>query len=86
MFASVKLITEVLTNAITVSSVSIIDSGDESYVYTVDSNGVIHKTEVTTGLAIDGITQITSGLNIGDVVVNRGQSMIQDGSTVRISN
>lgn len=85
MFASVKLITEVLENVITVSNVSLIDSSDEQYVYTIDTDGVAHKIMVETGLTIDGVTQIISGLSPGDSVVNRGQSMIQDGSTVRIS-
>ncbi|OQY37711.1 MAG: hypothetical protein B6229_07880 [Spirochaetaceae bacterium 4572_7] len=85
MFASIKLITEVLNNVITVSSVSLTESADEAYLYTIDEQGVAHKQVVETGLAIDGVVEIVSGLNPGDVVVNRGQSMIQDGSSVRIS-
>lgn len=85
MFASVKLITEVLENVFSISTVCLIESTNQSYVYVIDNSGQAYKQIVETGLRIDGQIQIIAGLNSGDRVVNRGQGMIQDGSTVRIS-
>lgn len=85
MFASVKLITEVLQEVLSISTVCLVESANQSYVYLIDEEGKAHKQIVETGLRIDGSVEIVTGLSSGDIVVNRGQGMIQDGSTVRIS-
>jgi len=85
MFGSIKLITEVKENIISIPS-SALSSGDEGYfVYVVSSDNKAVLTYVETGLEIDGRVEIVSGLNLGDQVVIRGQSMLQDGSLVKIT-
>lgn len=39
---------------------------------------------VEEGIRIDGFVEITSGLNVGEVVVVEGQSQLDDGSLIRI--
>ena len=41
---------------------------------------------VETGLENDKYIEITSGLNIGDTFVTKGQDFLSDGNTVNITN
>lgn len=45
---------------------------------------IVKRTVVTTGLAIDGMVEITNGLQAGDQIVTRGQTTLTDGSHVNI--
>ncbi|OJF76670.1 MAG: hypothetical protein BKP49_05785 [Treponema sp. CETP13] len=86
MFGSIKLITEVKQNALTVPEESLLSGNEGSFVYTVLSSNIAKKTLVETGLELDGRVEILDGLSKGDKVIYRGQSMIQDGSSVKITN
>lgn len=85
MFGSIRLITELKENILSISSESLIDGNDGSFVYIVSSANTVAQTSVETGLILDGRVEITSGLIAGDQVVTRGQSMLQDGSSVKIT-
>jgi multidrug efflux pump subunit AcrA (membrane-fusion protein) len=84
MFGSVKLITEVREGTISIPSTSLLTDDDGTYVY-VASDGEAVLSYVETGLEIDGRIEILSGLNVGDEVITRGQSMIQNGSAVTVT-
>lgn len=85
MFGSVRLITEVKENVLSVPSESLIEGNESFFVYVVSSADTAVETMVETGLELDGRVEVTSGLNAGDQVVTRGQSMLQDGSSVKIT-
>lgn len=86
MFASIKLVLEERENTVSVPLNTVIQQNDEKYVYVVDSDNIAHKTTVETGLENDEYIEITSGLNMGDIVVVSGQDFLSDGSTVSIQN
>ena len=86
MFGSIKLITEVKENALTVPEESLLSGNDGSFVYTVSDSNSAKMTMVKTGLELDGRVEILDGLSKGDKVIYRGQSMLQDGSSVKITN
>jgi multidrug efflux pump subunit AcrA (membrane-fusion protein) len=90
MFANVNIITEEKANVISVPENAILQLSDQQFVYTVvddpsDSSAKIaKKTVVTTGLNVNGETEITSGLQTGDQIVARGQTSLTDGSRVNV--
>ena len=47
-------------------------------------DGAARYTEVATGLAGSGVTEVTSGLTPGQQLVTVGQAYLEDGSAVRI--
>lgn len=85
MFGSIKLITETKENVLSIPSESLIDGDDCSFVYIVTNDNLAVRTCVETGLELDGRVEVTSGLTEGDKVITRGQSMIQDSSSVKIA-
>ena len=85
MFGSVKLIVEDKENILTVPSESVISSNEGEFVYLVGNGNLAEKRFVETGLTIDGRTEIKGGLAVGDSLVVRGQSMLKDGSAVRVA-
>lgn len=83
MSAEVTFRTDAVPDAVVVPAQAVLTSGGVSYVYIVEDD-TARYVEVTTGLAGDGITQITSGLSGGETLVTVGQSYLSDGSAVRI--
>ncbi|MDR1149095.1 MAG: efflux RND transporter periplasmic adaptor subunit [Spirochaetaceae bacterium] len=90
MFANVNIITEEKENVISVPENTILQLSNQQFVYTVvddttDSSAKIaKKIVVTTGLNVDGETEITNGLQAGDQIVARGQTSLTDGSRVNV--
>ncbi len=86
MFGSVKLIIQEIRGTLAVPNEGIISSAEGDYVFLAGSSGQAEKVFVETGLSIDGTTEITSGLSVGDQVIVRGQTMLKDGSSVKIAD
>lgn len=79
MFADVMLVTDSTSNAITIPSEAIILSGEESYVYVASADGkTAEKRAVTTGIETDDITEIVTGIAIGDRVIISGQDYLSE--------
>jgi RND family efflux transporter MFP subunit len=57
-----------------------------AYVWLVDqSQGIVHKTVVTTGKAVaGGLVEIADGLSLGSRVVARGHENLHDGERIRV--
>ncbi|MGH4037431.1 MAG: efflux RND transporter periplasmic adaptor subunit [Sphaerochaeta sp.] len=85
MFGTIKLVTETKTDVISIPSTSLSTNSEGTYVYVVSDDNTAVLTYVETGLEIDSRVEILSGLNVGDKIITRGQSMIQDGSAVTIT-
>ena len=62
---------------------SILYDGDKTYVYVYDS-GVIERLEIKTGMPKNEMTEILSGLNAGDKVVDKPSDRLNDGMKVKI--
>jgi membrane fusion protein (multidrug efflux system) len=84
MFPSIKLITQHKENVIVVPKECIVHSHTSSWVFVVMENNTARKKMVKTGLESDGMVEITAGLDIGDVIVTRGQYALSDGVSVNI--
>lgn len=95
LMASVKVRDMIDSSAIVIPSKVILKGSDQkSFVYVLKKNSELSdsidrfdakKVLIETGVMYQGMTKVVSGLNEGDVVVNRGKSDIYEGAVVEIS-
>ena len=79
MFADITLVTEVDDNALTVPAASLIQEGEDFYVYVVDEDSMTaEKRIVTTGITNGESMEIKSGLSSGEVVVVSGKEYLSE--------
>ena len=83
MFADVTFYTESSAGAIAIPSEVIQTSNGVQYVYIVE-DGTAKYMPITTGLTGDGVTEVLSGLAVGQQLVTKGQQYLSDGDAVRI--
>ena len=83
MFADVSFRTDTSANAIVIPTEAILTSNGVQYVF-VAENGAARYAEIATGLTGNGVTEVTSGLKAGDMLVTVGQAYLSDGDPVRI--
>ena len=88
MFADVSFRTNTSVDTIVIPTEAILTSNGTQYVFVVDGisgeNGTARYAAVGTGLTGNGVTEITSGLAGGDMLVIVGQAYLSDGDAVRI--
>ena len=90
MFAKVRVITEQKNNIVKIPSSAMIQRFGEEYIFVAqeDPNNpgtyTARKQTIVPGIVIDGIMEIRQGLNPGDNVVVRGQTLLDDGSRINI--
>ncbi len=90
MYARVRLVTEVIENAVVVSSDAIIYRDEKPYVFVVNedkaNNGTnsVSRIAVVEGLKVDDKIEIKEGLKDGDIIIIKGQSLLSDGSKVKL--
>ncbi len=79
MFAEVSLVTEASAAAITIPTEAVMIEGEEYYVYVASADGkTAEKRVVITGIEADNITEIVTGIGIGDRVIISGQDYISE--------
>lgn len=83
MFADVSFRTDTSANAIVIPTEAILTSNGVQYVFVVEDNAARYV-EITAGLTGSGVTEVTSGLAAGDMLVTVGQAYLSDGDAVRI--
>jgi multidrug efflux pump subunit AcrA (membrane-fusion protein) len=90
MFAKVRLITDVKDNIVKVPANALVERFGESFVFIVEpdyDNGegsVARRRNISSGILIDGVLEITEGLSPTDEIIVRGQTLLQDGAKVNI--
>jgi multidrug efflux pump subunit AcrA (membrane-fusion protein) len=90
MFAKVRLITEVKDNIVKIPANAVVQRFGENFVFVVepDSTGgdgfVARRRDVSPGISIDGVLEITEGLSPTDEIIVRGQTLLQDGAKINI--
>ncbi len=88
MFADVSFRTDTSTDAIIIPTEAILTSNGEQYVFVADNisgeGGTARRVSIGTGLTGNGVTEVTSGLGAGDLLVTVGQAYLSDGDAVRI--
>ena len=83
MFADVSFRTDTSANTIVIPTEAILTSNGQQYVFVVE-NEAARYVEIATGLTGNGVTEVTSGLKAGDMLVTVGQAYLSDGDPVRI--
>ncbi len=83
MFADVTFHTDMSENTIVVPTEAVLTRGETQYVFVVENNTAKYV-EVTTGLTGNGVTEVLSGLEAGQLLVTVGQAYLNDGDPVRI--
>ena len=66
-----------LRNSLSVPDTSVMVEGDKSYVYKINNENIVNKTEVITGLRSNKNIEIISGLNEGDIIVAEGLKKVR---------
>lgn len=90
MYGRVKLVTESVKNAIVlpISALVTRDGKDYVFVVTTPKSGknaaVVSLKPVTRGILVDNQVEITKGLEAGEEVVIKGQTLLNDGAKVNI--
>ena len=85
MFADVVFQTEQREDAVLIPTDAILTDGEVQYVYITIDQKTAKKVLVETGIsAANGMTEVTSGLSGGEILVIKGESYLSDGSALRI--
>ena len=88
MFADVSFRTDTSADTIVIPTEAILTSNGAQYVFVVDGivegRGTARYAAIGTGLTGSGVTEVTSGLGAGDMLVTVGQAYLSDGDAVRI--
>ncbi len=84
MFPTVTILTERLEDVLVISRSSVLYDGSQAYVYTVDNSNLAEKKPITIGLVVDDKVEVLSGLEEGQLSITQGQTLLTDGTSVRI--
>jgi membrane fusion protein, multidrug efflux system len=92
MFAEVKIITEQKENIVKIPAEAIVKRYGQNYVFVIkdkkkeedSTKATVEKREITSGIKIDNKVEIVKGLNPDEEIVYRGQTLLEDGSPVKI--
>lgn len=84
MFPSVILYTEKRSQVLAVPSSAVLELADGYSVFVASEDGYARQVSVETGMEVDGIIEISSGLETGEQVVTFGQNLITDGAEIKV--
>lgn len=84
MFAQVSLATVSDSNALCVPRNAVIPKGSKSVIYIVDEDSRARLLEVETGIENSHYIQVLKGLKEGQQVIEKGNTLVSDGSKVRV--
>jgi RND family efflux transporter MFP subunit len=84
MFGDIRLITEVRTGIVKVPSDAVVRRFDTPYLFVVTGDGTVEQREVELGISIGEQVQIVEGVEPDERVVIQGQSLLDDGASVRV--
>lgn len=77
MFADITLQTAVSQNVIFIPSEAVLQNGDERFVY-ISNGDTAEKRIITEGVTNGTSTEITSGINDGDLIIMKGKDYITE--------
>ena len=87
MYARIKLITDTKKNAIVIPNNVVVTRNEQDVVYIVDpKTNKAKMSPVKKGIRVDDKQEILMGIVPGDLVVVKGQALLNDGATVKIVN
>jgi len=83
-FVNIRMLVDVLCNAVVVPATSVRHGSQGDYVFTVGADRVAHQVTVTTGPGTGETVSIATGLKGGETVITEGGDRLRDGSTVNL--
>jgi multidrug efflux system membrane fusion protein len=83
-FVNIRVVTQVLHNALTTPSSAISQGPKGAFAYVVGRDGTVALRTVTVEREIGGVAQISTGLQAGERVVTNGQYRLQPGDHARV--
>ena len=86
VFATAELIFDERKDVIAADKLSLVDDNGGTYVFVVNNELKCEKRNIVTGIAGSDKIEVTSGLEIGEQVVVRGQNKLKGGEKVLIVN
>lgn len=84
MFAEVVISTRSKQDVVCVPLSTVIPRSGREIVYTVDSKNRAREVEVKTGLRDNRYVEISSGLKVGNQVITKGNTLVNNGTLVRV--
>ena len=84
MFAEVKIITEKKKNIVKIPADCLVKRYGGYFVFVIKDNEYVEKRAVTTGILIDNKLEITKGLDPGEEIVIRGQTLLEDNAKIKV--
>jgi len=84
MFAELSIDTISKKNILCLPVNAVIPQNGSSVVYTIDKNNKARPIDVQTGIKNDRYVEITKGLKDGQKVIIKGNTLVNDGSLVRV--
>lgn len=90
MYARVRLVTDSVQNAIVIPNSAMVSREGKQYVFVVASQksgnkaATVRLQPITVGISVDNRTEIVKGLEAGDEIIVKGQSLLNDGAQVNI--
>lgn len=84
MLMTVRLVTDERT-ALVVPESSVVQLGDEAYVFVINDNMKVSRTTIRTGARRRGLIEVLGGLAAGDTIVSEGVIKVREGATVRLN-
>jgi hypothetical protein len=76
-----SIITKEAKDALVLPKIAVITEDGKSYVYTIDSNNIVHKKNVEKGIGSDYNVQV-SGISKDAKVISNVSSVIKDGAKI----
>ena len=83
MYVKIHLNTVLHENVITVPTDCIQTQSNQKYVYVYNEDGTVSRRNITTGVTVDGVAEVTEGLNEDETIVVSGMQVLADGVKVK---
>lgn len=84
MFPTVTILTDRLSDVLVIQRSSVLYEGNQAYVYAVGKGNLAQKEYIQLGLVVDDKAQVLSGLSKDQMIITQGQTLLTDGTSVRI--
>lgn len=84
MFAEVVMATISKQDVVSVPASAVVPKGGRTLVYVVDQENRAREREVETGISDGTFVEIVKGLAPGETVITKGNTLVNDGSLVRV--
>jgi RND family efflux transporter MFP subunit len=84
MFAKLKIITEKKNNIVKIPGDCLVKRYGENFVFVVKPDMTVEKRKVIPGIQIENKVEISDGLAPDEIVVIRGQTLLEDKTKIKI--